>query len=106
MVVKRYNKLVRDQIPQIIEKTGKKAIVQKVEGNQYLNLLREKLQEELQEYLESGSIEELADLVEVVYGILAYKNISNCEFEKIRENKNRERGSFKEALMLIEVIEE
>lgn len=60
--------------------------------------------EELQEYLESGSIEELADLVEVVYAILEHKDVSLQEFEVIRKQKVSDRGAFKEKLLLKEVI--
>ena len=101
-----YNKLIRDRIPEIIEKSGKKAIIEKTSGEKLLKLLNTKLYEELKEYKESGSIEELADLVEVVYGILYFKGITLKEFENIREEKNRERGAFKEGLVLLKVIEE
>ena len=101
-----YNKLIRDRIPEIIEKDGKTAIVEKAQGGELLRLLNEKLSEELAEYKESESIEELADLVEVVYGILNHKEISIEEFEKIRHEKNEKRGGFKEGLVLIKVIEE
>ncbi|WP_072974551.1 nucleoside triphosphate pyrophosphohydrolase [Tissierella praeacuta] len=56
-----YNKLIRDRIPEIIEKAGKQAIVEKVNRDELLKLLNIKLEEELNEYKESGSIEELAD---------------------------------------------
>ena len=62
--------------------------------------LDKKLQEELNEYAESGSIEELADLVEVVYGILEWHEISLKTFEDIRLNKQSKRGSFKKRLYL------
>ena len=85
----RYNKLIRDRIPEIIEKSGKREIVQRVEGDQLLELLNKKLFEELEEYNESGEIEELADLVEVVQAILEHKGIPLAEFDDIREQKNR-----------------
>lgn len=101
----KYNKLIRDRIPEIIEKSGKEAIVAKVEGDQLLELLNKKLYEELDEYNESGEIEELADLVEVVQAILEYKEITLDEFNKIKEKKNISRGGFKEGLLLLEVRE-
>ncbi len=100
-----YNKLVRDKIPEIIEQSGKQAIYKKVSGQEYLESLNAKLGEELQEYLDSQSIEELADLAEVVYAILDDKNISLQEFELIRKQKVQERGAFKEKLLLKEVID-
>jgi len=103
--VKVYNKLIRDKIPQIIEQSGKQAIIEEVSGKNYLELLNAKLGEELQEYLDSESVEELADLVEVVYAILDDKNISLQEFELIRKQKVQERGAFKKKLLLKEVID-
>lgn len=101
-----YNKLIRDKIPEIIEKSGKKAIVEKVVGKELIELLNIKLEEELREYEESGNVEELADLVEVIYAILDYKEITLDDFHKIREEKNMERGSFREGLVLKKVIED
>ena len=104
MSVKIYNKLIRDKIPQIIEQSGKQANIEEVSGKEYLQLLNAKLGEELQEYLESESTEELADLVEVVYAILDYKNVSLREFELIRKQKVTDRGAFIKRLLLKEVI--
>ena len=61
--------------------------------------------EELQEYLDSESVEELADLVEVVYAILDDKKISLQELELIRKQKIQERGAFQKKLLLKEVID-
>lgn len=105
MKVIKYNKLVRDKIPEIIERDGKKAKTKKVKGEEVIKLLNKKFDEELSEYKENEDIEELADLVEVVYGILHHKGISLDEFERIREEKNRKRGSFNDGIILIEVIE-
>lgn len=105
MIVKKYNKLVRDKIPEIIEKTGKKAVFEKVSQEDYIRLLNDKLGEELQEYMECQSLEELADMVEVIYAILDQKQISLKEFENIRLQKATQRGTFKERLLLKEVIE-
>lgn len=103
---KVYNKLIRDKIPLIIEESGKKAIIEKVSGKKYLNLLHAKLTEELKEYLDSHSVEELADLVEVVYAILDHKEVSRQEFEGVRKQKVMERGAFQDKLLLKEVIDD
>lgn len=105
MNVKKYNKLVRDKIPDIIENSGRKAIIEKVSEEAYYMLLNEKLDEERKEYLESLRVEELADLVEVIYAILEYKNVSIKEFEAMRTEKAAKRGAFKERILLKEVIE-
>jgi len=106
MSVIKYNKLVRDKIPEIIEKSGKKAIVEELGNQAYKKYLDEKLGEELQEYLANDSIDELADLVEVIIAILKYKGIDINDFENIRKRKAEERGAFDKRLMLKEVLEE
>ncbi|HOQ02184.1 MAG TPA: nucleoside triphosphate pyrophosphohydrolase [Acetivibrio clariflavus] len=102
----KYNKLVRDKIPAIIEKSGKKAIIEVLDNKAYKKYLDIKLGEELQEYLTADSVDELADLVEVVYAILKYKGIDIKDFETIRNRKAEERGIFDKKLLLKEVIEE
>lgn len=106
MKIKEYNKLVRDKIPEIIKKSGKQIVVTKASGDQLLSFLKQKLKEELEEYSQSGDIEELADLVEVIYAILEHKGISQEEFHKVRQEKNDRRGAFKEGLVLKRIIEE
>ena len=62
----RYQKLVRDKIPELIEKQGKRSVCSVLSDEEYLERLDEKLSEELEEYLEDKSMEELADLLEVM----------------------------------------
>lgn len=102
---KPYNKLVRDKIPNIIEQAGKQCVVETLDNNDYFDRLNKKLAEELEEYNQDFSLEELADLLEVVYAILDYKKVSRDEFEKIRQAKLAERGGFTQRLLLKEVIE-
>lgn len=101
----KYDKLVRDRIPQIIEKSGKRAVIEELDNETYKRYLDVKLGEELEEYLSSDSIEELADLVEVVYAILKFKGVDISKFEDIRQKKALERGSFDKKLLLKEVTE-
>ncbi|EOD01839.1 nucleoside triphosphate pyrophosphohydrolase [Caldisalinibacter kiritimatiensis] len=102
---KVYNKLVRDRIPEIIEKSGKEYEVEIMEDEEYKELLNKKLLEEVNEYLESGDIEEIADVLEVIYNILDLKKVSKEEIEEIRKKKKEERGSFKKRIKLIKVID-
>lgn len=104
--MKVYNKLVRDKIPEIITKDNKKAVTKILNDEDYLIELNRKIQEEVKEYLESNGIEELADIVEVIYGILEVKNISIEEFENVRKSKVQKRGAFKEKIFLEKVIED
>lgn len=100
-----YNKLVRDRIPEIIENSGKEAVIEILDDITYKKLLDEKLGEELREYLSSDSAEELADLVEVVLAILDYKKIPFQDFEAMRRQKAEERGAFRQRFLLKEVKE-
>ena len=99
--MKIYNKLVRDKIPQIINSKGDTCLTRTLNDDEYINALNEKLEEELKEYLESGDIEELADLEEVLRAILDFKQVAHETFEKIRIEKVNKRGAFKERLFLI-----
>lgn len=100
-----YNKLVRDKIPEIIEQSGKVCVCEILSDEQYIKALNEKLLEEIREYLESGTVEELADISEVIYAILEYKRISLAEFEKVQLEKRETRGGFKDKFFLKEVKE-
>lgn len=98
-----HRKLVRDRIPEIIRAQGKMCETRTLSDGEYLEALHQKLREELDEYLVSGSLEELADLVEVVYGILGARQVTMDEFEAIRLKKVRERGAFGERVWLEKV---
>ena len=88
--MKEYNKLVRDKIIDIIEADGRKAEYRILDNVEFRNELNKKLQEEVHEYLEDNNVEELADIVEVIYAILDSKNVSIDEFETIRKLKVKE----------------
>ena len=98
--MKTYNKLVRDRIPEIIEASGHKCETRVLSDDEYLVELKSKLQEEVNEYLESGSVEELADIIEVVHSLSAQSGSSIESVEEIRSNKANERGGFKEKILL------
>lgn len=95
MKVKKYHKLVRDRIPEIIENDGRQCVYEVLSSEEYLALLDEKLQEELNEYEESKSLEELADLLEVMYAVVKARGWSVEELEQVRKEKVKQRGGFK-----------
>lgn len=95
-----YNKLIRDRIPEIIVSNGSTCKTRILSDEEYLVKLNEKMSEELKEYLDSGEISELADLEEVLRGILDVKGVTYEEFEKIRVKKLDERGGFKKKILL------
>jgi len=105
MKTKIYNKLVRDKIPEIIESKGDSCIVGTLSENEYIKMLDEKLFEELCEYRAFHEIEELADLLEVVYASCDVLGYSRDELEKVRAKKAELRGGFEKRILLKEVHE-
>lgn len=105
MAVKKYDKLVRDRIPEIIEASGKRCTVRKLSQEEYLSRVDAKLNEELAEYRRDQNIEELADLLEVLYAAAAARGYTVEELERVRKEKARERGGFAEGWLLLEVTE-
>ncbi|NLY66247.1 MAG: nucleoside triphosphate pyrophosphohydrolase [Tissierellia bacterium] len=102
---KIYKKLVRDNIPEIIRESGKECIIETMEDKEYERELNNKLLEEVEEYIESESVEEIADILEVIYAILEFKNIPVKEVEEIRLRKRKERGGFERKIKLIKVMD-
>ena len=86
-----YNKLVRDKIPEIIKADGKECETRVLDDKEYLLSLNKKLDEELREYYETESIDELADMVEVIFAIVEQYGMSLQEFERLRLSKREKR---------------
>lgn len=103
-MIKIYNKLVRDKIPEIIETDGKSCTTNILSDEQYIKMLDEKLNEELTEYQESKEIEELADMLEVMYAIATARGYSQQQLEAIRKQKADKRGGFEKKILLKEVM--
>ncbi len=98
-----YRKLVRDRIPEIIGASGGTCKTQILSDEEYLRALDEKLGEELSEYLHDGSLEELADLAEVIRAVTVARGYTLEELEAVRAEKARTRGAFEKRLLLVEV---
>ena len=105
MGIKKYDKLVRDKIPEIISAQGKKCCTVVMDNEAYLKMVDKKLGEELEEYYKDGSIEELADLLEVLYAAAAARGYTLDELERVRKEKLLKRGGFEKKLLLKEVEE-
>ncbi len=95
-----HNKLVRDKIPDIIKGTGKVSHCHILSDEEYLSELDRKLNEECAEYQTDKSLEELADMLEVMYAIAEARGYSVAELEKVRAEKAEKRGGFKEKIYL------
>lgn len=99
-----YNKLIRDKIPEIIKSNGNECTVEILDDRQYLNKLDEKLNEELAEYQKDKSIEELADLLEVIYAVTAARGYTIEKLESVRLKKRAERGGFENKILLKDIF--
>ncbi|WP_226022096.1 nucleoside triphosphate pyrophosphohydrolase [Halomicrobium salinisoli] len=102
---REYDKLVRDGIPEIIRESDEEPVTHTVDGEAYRERLREKLDEEVAEYHESGDPEELADVLEVVAALAGTHDLSEDELEAMREAKADERGRFEDGVVLEAVRE-
>lgn len=98
-----YHKLVRDRIPDIIKQTGKTCTCSILSDEDYKKFLDEKLNEELAEYQESKSMEELADILEVIRAVAIARGSSPEEVESIRKTKAQNRGGFEKKILLEDV---
>ena len=97
---KHYNKLVRDEIPRIIEESGSSCVTEILSTEAYLEKLEEKLSGELAEYRESKSLEELADLLEVMKALVAARGETWDEVERLQVEKREKRGGFEKRILL------
>jgi predicted house-cleaning noncanonical NTP pyrophosphatase (MazG superfamily) len=101
-----YNKLVRDHIPAILARLGRQSRTRQLDPDEFRVALREKLLEEAAECAAAESpkdiAEECADVLEVIAALAAASSIAWDDIMAVREQKARERGAFRERLLLIE----
>jgi predicted house-cleaning noncanonical NTP pyrophosphatase (MazG superfamily)/quercetin dioxygenase-like cupin family protein len=100
------NKAIRDRIPEILRNSGKDCAVKELSDFEFLVELEGKLEEELTEYLESKDVEELADLLEVIYRISELRGFSKEFLESLRLKKRQEKGGFEKNLFLFNTPDE
>ena len=101
----KYKKLVRDRIPEIIEATGKTCVTEILSDADYLRMVDAKLDEEMAEYHKDQNIEELADIIEVIYAAAKARGYTLEQLETVRTEKAAKRGAFEKKFLLKEVIE-
>ena len=101
----KYNKLVRDRIPEIIEDSCNTCVTEILSEETYLRMVDAKLDEELAEYHSDQTIEELADLLEVIYAAAMARGYTLEQLEVVRAEKAAKRGAFAKKILLKEVIE-
>lgn len=98
-----YHKLVRDRIPEIVERNGETPVTRVADGEEYGDLLLAKLDEEVGEFVESTDAEELADVLEVLDAIREFEGISERAVQDERAKKGEQRGRFEDRIVLEEV---
>jgi predicted house-cleaning noncanonical NTP pyrophosphatase (MazG superfamily) len=102
-----YNKLVRDRIPEVITRNGKKCSTRILDNEEYLVELKKKSFEELEEYVKTQTdeeaIEELADILEILHALAKVHGSTMREVDEIRKSKAEKRGGFRDKVFLIEV---
>lgn len=101
-MAKKNCKAVRDRVPEIIRGSGRECTVKVLTDPEFLLELEKKLAEELEEYLESKTLEELADLLEVIYRVAELRGSSKEILEALRMKKRQERGGFEKNLFLLD----
>jgi predicted house-cleaning noncanonical NTP pyrophosphatase (MazG superfamily) len=105
----RYNKLVRDRIPEIIKKSGKQPIYRTLNDAEMKGALKAKLVEETQELVNAETkeqmLEEIADVTEVLLGIMRVHKITLSEIRNMGASKAVVKGVFSKGYFLEEVQE-
>lgn len=96
-----YNKLVRDKIPQLIRQQGQVPSVRILDDEEYTQCLAAKLDEEVAEYHRDKNIEELADILEVVFALAKAHGVSGEELMNVYQQKHDDRGGFDDRVFLI-----
>ena len=105
-MMKLINKLVRDNIPDICKENGQIPETRILNDCEYSSELRRKLQEEIQEYLLSSDIEELADILEVIEALVEDQGSSLEDLIRIKKKKQDKNGAFKQKIYLMSVEEQ
>ena len=104
-MIYKYNKLVRDKIPEEIENQGKECKYEILDDEKYSKELDKKLLEEVNEYISDHSEKEMADVQEVLKAIIKYRNIDEKRVEELRKAKELKKGGFYNKIYLTEVLE-
>ena len=101
-----YNKLVRDNIPDIIRQQGETPVIRTLEDGEFLRCLEGKLREEVEEFLAEKNLNELGDILEVLEAMAHLQGWTDREIRRAKEEKAQRNGAFRERGFLEKVLEE
>ena len=101
----KHEKLVRDKVPEIMQERGDNPETHIADDEEYWIKLKDKLKEEVYEYLDNEKVSEMADILEVINAICDFKNIDKDELEEIRSSKLEEKGGFVKRIIWEKTIE-
>lgn len=105
---KVFNKLVRDKIPEILMKNGCEPEVEILSDDAYVEALSQKLLEEANEVISAedkvNKIEEIADVLEVIYAIMGTLEVTSEDVENVRLQKKEKRGGFNSKILLKKAV--
>ena len=103
----KYNKLVRDLIPEIIRNNEEYPVTRILSDDEYKFELEKKLFEEYNEVIDSCTcderLEELADMFEVIIALAEVEGKTIDDVIAIANNKREKRGGFSEKIYLEKV---
>ncbi|MDY0293981.1 MAG: nucleoside triphosphate pyrophosphohydrolase [Candidatus Methanomethylophilaceae archaeon] len=97
-----YNKIVRDNVPHLIELDGGGCRTRTAGAEERYELLKRKLLEETGEFSESDEAEELADIMEVVFALAGILGYTEDDLVSMRKRKRKEAGGFQHGIVLEE----
>lgn len=105
-----YNKLVRDKILEVIEAKGLSYHARILEPSELIKAIKAKMIEEATEFYEAqhkeDSVEELADIMELIHMAIGVLGVSFEELEATRVHKKKARGGFEKGIYLIDVVDQ
>ncbi len=104
---KKYNKLVRDKIPEIIKNNNEIPITRILDDQEYKKYLEIKILEEQKEVVEATGqdrIEELADLLEIIISLTELEGKTLSDLIQVAKEKSDKRGGFKDKIFLEKVL--
>jgi len=101
---KYFDKLVRDNIPEIIRENGQEAVYRILDDKEYIERLNQKLLEEVNEYIELNCLNEICDILEVLEALCEAMGISQEDLKLAKSKKAAKNGAFKKRILLEKVI--